>query len=96
MSLGLPPDLFWTVTPREAGVVMAGAAARDRARADLSKGLTYTLAQLSGIAMRDPKRMPAYAKVFPDPDRGAGRTQTADAMVASLDAWAAMANGRMN
>lgn len=63
-------------------------AAGDRALRDRRErqALTYTLAQLVAVATHNPKKMPDFAKVFPDPMRKV-RRKTPDEMLQAMRAW---------
>lgn len=65
--LDLDPALFWDVTPREAAVIMQ--ARHDRIEADRrhDRQLTYVGARLASYAHHNPRKMPGYERVFPEP-----------------------------
>ncbi|WP_235932967.1 hypothetical protein [Paragemmobacter ruber] len=69
------------MTPREMQVMMKGAAEGFRR----DQGLTYSLAQLVGWAVNNPKEMPKFEKVFPD--RKPKPAQTPDQLYAAMRAW---------
>jgi hypothetical protein len=51
----------------------------------IDDGRIYTLAQLVSYSVNDPRKMPAFGKVFPDgrPRKG----QSADDMLSAMTAW---------
>lgn len=86
MAAGLAPADFWDATPREFRAVVAGAAERDRRALRLQQAVAYSLAGLVGHAFHQPKKMPKFDKVFPDP-AARGRPQTAEESIAALRLW---------
>ena len=50
------------------------------------QAVAYTHAQLAGVAVNNPRKMPRFAKVFPDPRRGARPMSDAE-MLESMRAW---------
>jgi hypothetical protein len=87
VAAGLRPDLFWAVTPREMAVMRAGA--DDRRWRDLRReqGIAYSMAQLVGIAVGNPKKMPKFERVFPD--RVPKPAMTPAQIMASMKMWSA-------
>lgn len=88
MTAGQDPQTFWTVTPREAGIILAGAAARDLHQRRHQQGLVYTMAVLASFAANDPKKMPKFDKVFPD--AAPKKAQTPEEMLAAMREWVAV------
>lgn len=66
MTFGLPPAEFWTVTLREADVLLRAATDRHHRMKQIEDGRAYSLAFLISFAVNDPKKMPKFEKVFPD------------------------------
>lgn len=54
----------------------------------MQAGLVYTLAHLVAFSVNDPKKMPKFEKVFPDPS-GKTKVQSPQEMMAAMDAWVA-------
>lgn len=51
-----------------------------------AQGVAYTQAQLVGHAFHQPRKMPQFDKVFPDPTRGR-RKKSDREIFASMQAW---------
>lgn len=88
MSAGLNPADFWTVTPREAGIILTGAAARDWRQLRQGQGLVYTLAALVAYAVNNPSKMPKFDKVFPDGKPK--KAQSPEEILAAMREWTAV------
>jgi hypothetical protein len=87
VAAGLPPDLFWSVTPREMHLMRAGA--NDRALRDLrtDQRIAYSTAVLVAIAVNNAKKLPSFDKAFPD---GTPKPpMTGQQMMQSMKAWTA-------
>lgn len=74
------------MTPREAALAIDGAAEGEVRRLRHLQGVAYTHSQLTAYAVNDPRKMPDYRKVFPDPRR-AGRGQTPQEAFEAMQAW---------
>lgn len=92
MACGLPPTLFWDVSPREMALMIDGANRRDRAM----QGLAYSHAALVMRAFHDPKRFPDFDKVFPDPGKAKPSAQDPDAILSLMQAWSQRLGARLN
>lgn len=89
--MGLAPAEFWGITPREILIILGGAQKRQMADYRLRAGLAYSQARLIGIAINDPKKMPAFEKIFPDPDKPK-REQSPEESLRAMRAWARSIN----
>ena len=86
-AAGLPPNLFWRSTPREAEIILHGAQDRDLAQLRMQQRLIYSQAILTAYAVNDPKKMPKFEAAFPD-----GRPKqpmSPDQIMASMQQWSA-------
>ena len=88
MSAGQPPADFWTVTPREAGVVLAGAAEREVRHVRQEQAIIYSLANLIAYAVNAPGKMPKFDAVFPDGKPK--KRQSAEEILLAMREWAAV------
>lgn len=86
----MSPAEFWRNTPREFGVIMAGAVERERRQLRRDQGLLYSLAVLIGYSMHKPAKMPKFEKVFPSGRASTG--QDADEIYAAMTAWCEVAD----
>lgn len=87
VGASLDPALFWTITPREATVILDGADARARADLSIRQQLAYSTAVLIGTATHNPKNFPKFDKVFPAVG-APKKPQTDDEIYAAFAAWA--------
>lgn len=93
MAAGLAPSDFWEATPREIAAILKGAADRERRWLRIWQGIAYSLAQLISHSFHQPKKMPKFDKVFPDPSARPRGPQTADQMLAMMRAFAGRKKG---
>lgn len=85
MGLDLPAPEFWTITLREADVIMRAAVERQFRQKRMDDGRTYTLAQLIIYSVNNPNKMPKFEKAFPD---GRPRKrQSPEEMLALMRQW---------
>ena len=87
MAAGLAPPDFWDAAPCEVAAILKGAARRVARDLRLQQAVAYSQAQLLAVAIHAPKKMPSFAKAFPDPERRAV-PQTPAQMLAAMRLWA--------
>lgn len=88
LSLALPYDQFWTLTIREASLIMDGIAESRTNEHERERVLLYEAANLTSFAYHDPKKIPKYKPISAKPQE---RDLKSDAEVrATLKAIAAM------
>lgn len=89
IAAGLPPDRFWTLTPRLYMVEMRGAADRlDRQRRERIEEVWL------GAKLQRAKDIPSLNKLLPPPP-GKSRKMSRDEMQAMFDAMAASMGAKM-
>lgn len=70
MAAGQPAERFWRVTPREAQIVLRGAARLRETDAEMAAQIAWETARLVAVGVNNPKKFPDYV---PLAERGRGR-----------------------
>lgn len=73
---------------------MRGAATRDQHLIRAAQAVAYSVAVLTGCAVNNAKKMPSFAKAFPDTRGGHHKRQSQQQDVRNFEQWLAIADAR--
>lgn len=65
VAWGIPPTIFWQLTPRETNDILKASAAKERRNYAQQAALLYNGALLLGSVIHNPRKIPCFEQAFP-------------------------------